>query len=371
MSAVVLLCALAALAGSVLWLATGDPAPVAAFHLAYAAAVLPLILTAMREFAPVLTRTRPANSALRLLPWLALLAGWLAVAALAGILPFTPTLASAAGLALVTALAMLGWLTGRARAALGGPHPCLHWYLAALALLLIALAAVLLVTTAWPQHYEAARRLHLHLNTVGFVALTAVGTLQVLMPTVTGTPDAQAAARLRTDLPLAGVGALSISLGAVSSRWLALAGAALWGIVLTRLALAWWREQRAAIVAWHGAAPSLAAALLGLALLLVDGLLHATGFKAARGSSGLFLCGVLLPLVTGAASHLLPLWMRPAHRDWQLRVQRALQRLGGLRALAFLGAGVLAWRGSALGYALAFAALLLLPVQLLFARAQR
>jgi hypothetical protein len=41
----------------------------------------------------------------------------------------------------------------------------------------------------WPAGYGALRLVHLHLNTLGFIGLTAIGTLHVLMPTVLGKPD--------------------------------------------------------------------------------------------------------------------------------------------------------------------------------------
>lgn len=362
MSAVLLLCALAALAGSLVLLASGTLAPVAALHLAFGAAVLPLILTALREFAPVLTRTRPAAGALRYVPWLAWLAGVLAVAALAGLWRHAHALSVAATLALIAGTITLGWLIYRARAALGDPHPCLYWYGAALALLLAALAAVDLAGTVIPEHYAAARRLHLHLNSFGFVALTAVGTLQVLMPTVTGVDDAGTHRRLRSLFRYALAASIAIGLGAAGARGLALVGAALWLMVLARLAAAWWARYRTPVFAWHGAAPSLAAALLGLVLVLVHGMLHAFGVSSTPTASGLWLCAFLLPLVTGAASHLLPVWLRPQARDWHPHAQRALQRYGGVRAVLFLIAGLLVWNGIVWGYALAAAGLLLLPL---------
>jgi len=70
MSGVLLLCALAAIGTSLVLLATGGVAPAAIMHVALAAGVLPLILTAMREFVPVLTRTGPAGNPVRQALWL-------------------------------------------------------------------------------------------------------------------------------------------------------------------------------------------------------------------------------------------------------------------------------------------------------------
>jgi len=354
MSGALLLCALAAIATSLVLLAAGVVTPPAIMHVALAAGVLPLILSAMREFVPVLTRTGPAGNPVRQAPWLAMLGGLIAATTLAGALPTQAGIATATGMALVATATVFGWSMRRGRASLGKPHPCMNWYMAALILLLMALAAALTATTVAPHDYEQLRRLHLHLNTAGFVALTAVGTLQVLMPTVTGTSDPDTAARLHVDWRFALPGAICIAIGAATWRWLALVGLMLWAGALARLALSWWRFHRRAIFSLHGGAPSLAAALLGLTLSFGDGVLHATGFRSA-GSSALFLCGFLLPLVTGAASHLLPLWLLPGDRAWHPSAQHLLQRYGGLRALLFLGAGVLAWNGQAIGYALACA----------------
>jgi len=370
MSGVLLLCALAAIGTSLVLMATGGVAPAAIMHVALATGVLPLILTAMREFVPVLTRTGPAGNPVRQVPWLAMLGGLLAATTLAGALPIRAGIATAAGVALVASATVLGWSMRRARASLGTPHPCMDWYMGALILLVMALTAALTAATVAPHDYVQLRRLHLHLNTVGFIALTAVGTLQVLMPTVTGSTDSGTATRMRVDWRFALAGAIAIAVGAATWRWLALVGFVLWAEALVRLGLSWWRFHRRAIFSLHGAAPSLAAALLGLALSLGDGVLHATGFRSA-GSSALFLCGFLLPLVTGAASHLLPVWLLPGNRAWHSSAQRILQRYGGLRALLFLVSGVLAWNGLAIGYSLACAGIVAMAIAAILAITRR
>ena len=65
------------------------------------------------------------------------------------------------------------------------------------------------------------RLLHLHLNTLGFIGLTAIGTLQVLMPTILAGPDGEASARLRDDLLPAVGGVFLVALGAAvwSPAW--------------------------------------------------------------------------------------------------------------------------------------------------------
>jgi hypothetical protein len=364
---------LAAFAGALLLLMSGVVAPVAAIHLAFAAGIVPLILGAMTYFVPVLTRSRAAPPALRGVPLLALGAGWLAffsfslpVALASGYI-----LAAAAGL--FAAATLMVWIARRAARALDAPHPGLHWYLAALLCLLLALTAILAMAI-WPEQRPALRHVHLHLITLGFVALTAIGTLQVLLPTVVGRADAQAAIRLRQDLRWALAGTLLIA----ASAWLAVLawlGLAFWLIPLARLAAAWWQGFRQEIFALHGAAPSLAAAVLGFVLVLGVGALHALGVLDAGPTIVAFLVLFLFPLVTGALCQLLPLWWRPeALAAWHTARRTILARYGGLRALLFLaggGIGVFAGRAGLVIAALGFALFLLQAGRALFTDAPR
>jgi hypothetical protein len=352
---------LAAFAGALLLLASGIVSTVAAIHLAFAAGIVPLILGAMTYFVPVLTRSRAAPPALRGVPLLALGAGWLAFFSFS--LPATLAsgyiFSAAANLFATTTLTV--WIAQRAARALDAPHPGLYWYLAALLCLLLALTAILAMAI-WPEQRPALRQVHLHLNTLGFVALTAIGTLPVLLPTVIGRADAPAARRLRQDLRWALAGTLLI---AGSAWWSALAwlGLALWLIPLTQLAAAWWHGFRQEIFALHGTAPSLAAAVLGFVLVLGVGALHALGVLDAGPTIVAFLVLFLFPLVTGALSHLLPLWWRPeAPAAWHTARRALLARYGGLRALLFLaggGIGVVAGRAGLVIAALGFALFLL------------
>jgi hypothetical protein len=82
---------------------------------------------------------------------------------------------------------------------------------AALSCLLLALAGRSWLGLLWPAGLcGLARLVHLHLNTLGFIGLTAIGTLHVLMPTVLGQPDPLVAQRLQPPVAvdaLGGVGA--------------------------------------------------------------------------------------------------------------------------------------------------------------------
>src|SRR5512135_541286 len=146
----------------------GGWAPAAHIHLAFAVGVMPLILGAMTHFVPVLTRSRAPAATILLLPGGASVAGLLALLSFA--LPaLIPNLYYAGALlALCAAGGMAAWIVRRSRLALGAPHSCLHWYLAAVACLMLALAAVLAMGI-WPDHRLALKRFHLHLNLLGFL----------------------------------------------------------------------------------------------------------------------------------------------------------------------------------------------------------
>ncbi|MEW5770496.1 MAG: hypothetical protein AB1831_09055 [Pseudomonadota bacterium] len=304
-------------------------------HIALGLGVMTLITAAMQHFVPVLTRTRGTGPWLARLPLLMLLAAGLAVAALGGWLDFA-WIAVAALLALSGAGTMMVWMRARAGQALGGAHPGLHWYVAAMGCLAAALAAALLIPVVPAWHAEL-RAFHLHLNLYGFVALTAVGTLQVLMPTAAGQGDPAVGLRLRRDLKWALGGALAIAVGQALLPPLTALGVALWGWVLVRMLAAWWRLHRARILALHGAEPVLVVAVLGLAAALV-GLLP-VGDSA--GPLALFLPAFLMPLVTGAAGVLAPVWLNPAQASAHQAGRAALNRWGGIRALLFLSAALL------------------------------
>ncbi|GAB4439445.1 MAG: hypothetical protein OHK0026_05310 [Rhodocyclaceae bacterium] len=359
----VLLAFAAALA---LWLTQAVPAAAAA-HVVLAAGILPLILGAMTHFVPVLTRSPGSPAAIGWLPWSAAAAGVAAASTLAAPPLYPWGIAAGAGLALLTASGMIAWIALRARRALGAPHPCLYWYLAACGFLALAIAAALWLPFAGEQR-AAARLFHLHANLLGFIGLAAIGTLNVLMPTAAGRPDPAAAARLKRDLPWACAGAALTAIGAAWLVPLAALGLAALLVPVVRLARAWIAGFRSEISARDGAAPSAALALAGLALLLVSGLDHGLRPHSRPQLPAAFFIAFLLPLVTGALSQLLPVWLRPGMQtEWHERLRAALGRHARLRAACFAGAGALAYLGSSAGFALAGAVLALFAVQLVAA----
>lgn len=363
--------AFAAFATALALVLFGGAGTAAAAHVAFAAGIMPLIFGAMMHFVPVLTRSGTPAPALRRLPLAFLAAGILAAAAFMQPEWFNPLVHAGAGLAFLAALAMAAWIVRCGRAALGAPHPGLYWYLAAVLCLILALAAVLAMQML-PAQRAALRLFHLHLNTLGFIGLTALGTLAVLLPTAVGRPDPDAAGWLRRMLPLALVGVLLIAVGAAWWKPAAYLGALLLSVPLVLLGTAWMARFPSEILRAHGAAPSLVLALAGLLVLLSVGVLHAhlrlDGGNAVFG----FLLAFLLPLVTGAASQLLPLWLKPGvQTDWHRAARERLGRFAVLRGLTFVAAGWLVALGWPHGAWLALAGLVAFVAQALPVAARR
>ncbi|MFA6441204.1 MAG: hypothetical protein WCV99_02645, partial [Sterolibacterium sp.] len=231
-------------------------------------------------------------------------------------------------------------------------------YLAALAFLAAALLAVPAMAM-WPEQRGALRQFHLHANLLGFVGLTAIGTLQVLLPTAVGRADYQASARLATDLKFSCAGVLLLAFGAALAvpgmsvgwaRQLAVIGAVLFLFAPLRMATYWVAAYSERIASLHGAAASLALACLGLIGLMFAGIGHTLGFLAGRDAIAGFVLAFLLPLVSGAAAQLLPVWLCPGGNalgvrpgvqgEWHHRLRAQLGRLAGLRALLMVAGGL-------------------------------
>jgi hypothetical protein len=305
-------------------------------HLVLAVGVMSLITAAMQHFVPVLTRGRGAGIWAARLPYPMLAAGGLALAVFGGLLDFAWVMA-AAGLALAGALLMMAWMRTKAGKALGKPHPGLAWYVAAMGCLALGLIAAILMPVL-PEWHAALRVFHIHINLYGFVGLTAVGTLQVLMPTAANQPDPHVSARLRTDLKWALAGSLLLAAGQALLPPLAWLGGLLWAWVVGRMGGAWWRLHRPKLVARHGAEPVLAAALLGFGCALAGTLFG----PDSLGPLTIFLPGFLMPLVTGAAGQLAPVWVEAGRSAARHAEDRAkITRWNGPRALLFLSAALL------------------------------
>lgn len=307
-------------------------------------AALPLMWAAMLHFVPVLTRSGTPARAWRMLPGAATVLALLMLAALGGLLPRHALLAAALLLAF-GALALLVWMLRRARRAIGAPHSGLYWYVAALALLVAGLGAVfgMLLDPARFSHWYA---LHLHLNLFGWVGLTVLGTLPVLLPTCLSQSNSlrepNATFRLRIGLPWAVSGALAIALAAALRQpGLGVCGAL---VLMGLIALHWqaWLGFYGSVRQWPGPAVSL---LLGsgfLLLLLATGIGHAFGLIGGVVLLPAFMAGFLLPTVLGALAQLLPVWRypgpdSPARQVLARTLARGAGWRGGLCVLAGFG----------------------------------
>lgn len=315
---------------------TIPPAP--AFHIFFAAGAMPLIFGAIIHFVPVLTRTAAPAAAISRLPLLLQLAGIATPLALIGWLPQW-ALHAAASVTVVAALALLFWITRRLRATLDTPHPGAHWYGAALLCLFCAVSLVPL-WLALPELRPALRLFHLHLNTLGFIGLAALGTLPLLLPTAAGQPEPDARARLGRHLLPATAGALLIAAGAATAALLALPGALLLGGVGVANLIAWQRAYGVKVGSQRTA--PLAVATAGFVLLLLHGLAHAAGWVAARPALSAYVVLFLLPLVSGALAQLLPVWRHPGpDAPARQRVRQQLASGGQWRSMLFLLSGAL------------------------------
>lgn len=336
--------ALISLASSGALLLLGYSTPQLAAHIAFALGVLPLILAAMAHFVPVLTRGAGAGAAAWGPPLLAWSGGALVVFTFAS--DFSQfRLSIGAILGGIAAIGFGGWTLFRVRRMFGPRHRGLDWYLAALGFLILALLAVPLIQF-FPEYGGALRLFHLHANLLGFMGLTALGTLQVLLPTCLGQGDPGAAIRLRQDLKWAVAGSLMIAIGAalfaISSmstigRVLSILGAALYAGVVMHMLGGWHSRFGGALLQRHGAASSLLAAASGLLGLLIFGVAHGIGWLPPRPAVAGFVIAFLLPLVSGAAAHLLPVWLRPGQQGpWHAALRARISRWSGVRGLLLL-----------------------------------
>lgn len=352
------LSAVVVLVSTALLLFFGEPSLLTALHLLMAVGILPLIFGAIAHFVPVLTRSGEPPRSVLLAPLLLQAAGLLVVACFSGHAGLGG-LQLAAAFGVVAAIGGAGWLSARAAKALGTPHPCWRWYRAALLFLAGALALVPAMSW-WPAGYRELRIVHAHLNILGFIGLTAFATVQVLLPTMLSGPDAEASMRLRRQLPLATAGVLAVAFGAAFWWPLSLLGGGLLLLIVGQLLLAWLRRYGWRSLLGDGASSALAAAVLGLLLLLVLGAAHALGWLNAHDAVPAFVAAFLLPLVSGALSQLLPVWRYPGRRtERRDRMRAVLVRGGALRSVLFVLAGVFlafavatAWWLAALGLAI-------------------
>lgn len=332
-----------------------ESAAIISYHIIFAIGIVPLIFAAMVHFVPVLARSKVPGRFVRGLPLIALFGGVLVSSDFA--FPHIYPVGRLLGAVIVmVAVASLGYWSYRTRSkSIGRPHPCLDWYLAAMACLCLAMAAILLAYF-FPAQRAALRLLHLHLNTLGFIGMTALGTLQVLLPTAAQRPDPGTAARMCRDWKWMIAGTAVTAFGAAWYPALSWIGVTLLVIPISGMFKTWLQLYPGEIFTLHGATPALAAALCGYAIAVLLGTAHAYHY-AGINPVAIFIIAFLMPLVTGAVSYLLPLWLRPGQQTpWHQTARKLLGFGSGLRVLIFLLAGVAVGVGHEFGWYLALIA---------------
>lgn len=348
---------LLAFAAASLFLAlTLGSAAIASYHLVFTVGIVPLILSAMVYFIPVLTRSKSPGRFITALPFAALIGGLLVTSYFAFPFIFTKNIWHgqyiAAVIVMTTVAILCYWAYKLGAHTIGKPHPCLNWYLAALSCLLVALSAILMIYF-FPGQRTALRLFHIHLNTLGFIGITALSTLQVLLPTVARRPDSAVGVRMLRHLKLVVTGTVLIAFGAAWQPVIAWAGLAILLIPVFDIARSWVRLYDREVFTLHGAAPALAAALAGYMVMLILGAAHVTRYSHIN-PVAVFIIAFLMPLVTGAISHLLPLWLKPGQQiSWHEVARKSLGFGGGLRGLIFLSGGILAGLGYKIGWIMA------------------
>jgi hypothetical protein len=327
-------------------------ATIISYHIIFAIGVVPLILGAIIHFVPVLTRSKNPGKFIRALPAIALFGGVMVTMyfAFPQTLPYGYTLG--ASIIIITIVSLVVWAYRLRIKTIGNPHPCLNWYLAALICLLIALSAIL-VGYFIPSQRATLRLLHLHLNTLGFISITALGTLQVLMPTVAQRPDLHAATRMGKHFKWVVAGTFIIAFGAAWHLMLTYSGVVLLATPIFFILKSWIQLYSKEIFRIHGAAPTLAVAFCGYVIALIIGTIH--GYHQLHlNPIATFIIAFIMPLVIGAVSYLLPLWLHPGQQTpWHLTARKHLGYFGSLRALILMAAGIIVGLGYEAGWYLA------------------
>ncbi len=354
---------------SVLTLWQGS-ATISSYHIIFTMGIAPLIVGAIIHFLPVLSRSKSPNKLIASLPFITLLGGSIATSYFVFPQSMTHGHELGASLILLSVACLLLWAYRLKRNTIGRPHPCFDWYLTALLCLFFGLNAILIGYLA-PSERAALRLLHLHLNTLGFISITALGTLQVLMPTIAQQADPEVVSRMRKYLPWIIAGTIIIACSAAWLPTLAWVGVPLLAIPLFFTLKAWMPLYAKSIFQMHGAAPLLMAALCGYVMTLLIGTMHAY-FPAHFKPVATFIIAFLMPLVTGAVSYLLPIWLHPGKQTtWHQLARKYLGFAGGLRALILMMGGAFVGLNYEFGWYFAAFAISTFIVQLLVLLAQQ
>ena len=129
----------------------------------------------------------------------------------------------------------------------------------------------------------------------------------------------------------------------------------------------WLRRFGLATTLGDGAAASLVSAVAGLLMTLVAGVGHGAGLFSPEPTLAAWGVAFLLPLVTGALSHLLPVWRWPGPvSPIRTSARQRLTATGQVRAVLFFlgGLAILGGEGR-VGAGLAITAMLLFGIAIL------
>lgn len=277
-----------------------------AVHLLLLGAVTNAIVIWSAHFtAAVLRIPAPADHRGEAIRLVALNAG--VVAVLAGGMAPAPWVGVTGAAVVFTAIGThLWWLRRKLAEALPARFTVtVHYYVAATVALLLGIPV-----GAWMLVVDDAARprlvlFHAHVNLLGWVTLTVLGTVVTLWPTILRTRIADGAATAaRTALPLAVVGLALLAL-AVLAWWPALAvgGLALVAAAVILIARPAWQAARHKPPGSFAAASIAAAALWLLVALAVDAATLVTAGSPATAADG--FAAVLVPLLAGFAAQTL------------------------------------------------------------------
>lgn len=287
-------------------------------HAALVGGVAQMIMGAMLAFVPALLMTGRDRAESH--PWLFALVNGGAALMVAGFALNQWTVVGAGGaLVLLAFLAVLGDGLKQARSSLAAPPLNLWFYGLALVALVAGLGLGLSMAMRWlpMPHYAAGRLAHVHLNLLGFVTLTILGTMHNLYPTVLeGALYSPRLARWTFFLAPAGVallvagflmGHLAVQMGAGA---VFLAGVGLYAYNIVRTWLGAGRPGRIASDHFLLATFYLVLAVVAGILVSVNSLwdppyvpfgkLHLVAY------THLALVGFVTQTIIGALSHLLP-----------------------------------------------------------------
>lgn len=161
-----------------------------AVHLAFVGGATQLIVGAIAFFAVTLLMTDAPPAWLTRAQWLLVNAGALALAG--GSLYRSPWLSAAGGMAVLATLALL-WTTIRLlqRRSLARPNPALLYYKTAIVLFMVGATLGILMVLGLSDPFVPRGRIrlaHTHLNLIGWITLTIVGTMRYFFGTVLERP---------------------------------------------------------------------------------------------------------------------------------------------------------------------------------------